>query len=263
MRRFGVTGDPVSHSRSPAMHEAAFAALGLEAEYQLLPLTAELFDETVRAMPGSGFSGINVTIPHKSAALAVADTASDAARAIGAANTLTFSDGAIHADNTDAPGMIAAIGTVSGSALVLGAGGTARAAVWALKDAGAAVSVWNRTAERAAGLAEEFGVDHVDSTGGGGGHDLIVNTTTVGMGGDEDEDSVLEALALELSAIRSDAVVVDFVYREGGSPLTNAARAHGLRVVDGPELLARQGALSFEIWWNRPAPLEAMRAALA
>lgn len=261
--RFGVAGDPVAHSKSPAMHAAAFAELGLEAEYQLLPLVPELFAETVKALPGSGFRGINVTIPHKAAALAVADTASDAARAIGAANTLTFADGAIHADNTDAPGMIAAIGEVSGSALVLGAGGTARAAVWALKNAGASVSVWNRTAERAAGLAEEFGTVHVESTGAGGGHDLIVNTTAVGMGVGEDEDSVLEALALDLSAIRPEAVVVDFVYREGGSPLTNAARAHGLRVVDGPELLARQGALSFEIWWNRPAPLEAMRAALA
>lgn len=264
MKRFGVTGDPVSHSRSPAMHQAAFAALGLDAEYQLLPLTTELFDETVRALPGSGFAGINVTIPHKAAALAVADSASDAARAIGAANTLTFDGGSIHADNTDAPGMIAAIDReLTGlSALVLGAGGTARAAIWALKEAGAEVSVWNRTAERAAGLASEFGVVSVTGTEAGAGRDLIVNTTAVGMGGDEDEDSVLQALGLQLPEIREDATIVDFVYRDGSSPLTSAARAHGLRVIDGPELLARQGALSFEIWWNQPAPLDAMRAAL-
>ena len=262
--RYGVAGDPVAHSKSPAMHAAAYAELGLDADYQLLPLTADLFAETVRALPESGFRGINVTIPHKAAALAVADTASDAAKAIGAANTLTFEGGAIHADNTDAPGMIAAIDRdLTGvSALVLGAGGTARAAVWALRDAGAEVEIWNRTAERAAALAEEFGVVSVTGTDGGAGRDVIVNTTAAGMGGDEDEDSVVAALALDLASIRPDAIVVDFVYRGGGSPLTTAARAHGLSVVDGPELLAQQGALSFEIWWQRPAPLATMRAAL-
>ena len=164
MPRLGVCGWPVAHSRSPAMHEAALAAVGLEGwSYQQLPLPPELFAETVRALPAAGFRGVNVTIPHKQAALALADTASDAAREIGAANTLTFErDGAINADNTDAPGLIAALGErwdpAGRRVLVLGAGGAARAAVWALLQAGAAdVAVWNRTAERARALAGELG----------------------------------------------------------------------------------------------------------
>ncbi len=127
-RRLGVLGWPVAHSRSPAMHRAAFAELGMsDWTYQHLPAPPELFEETVRALGAAGFVGANVTVPHKTAALALADTANPAARAIGAANTLTFGlGGAIGASNTDAPGLIAALELdPSGlSALVLGAGGT-------------------------------------------------------------------------------------------------------------------------------------------
>ena len=129
-------------------------------ELSALPLPEELFEQTVRALGASGFLGANVTIPHKHAALELADQASGPARAIGAANTLTFgADGTIEAHNTDAPGLIAALGRLTGmpahpSALVLGAGGSARAAVWALQDAGRSeVSVWNRSPERALELA--------------------------------------------------------------------------------------------------------------
>ncbi len=112
MLRLGVLGWPVAHSRSPAMHQAAYAALGLDGwRYQRLPVPPEAFEETVRALPRAGFAGANVTIPHKEAALAVADTATERARKIGAANTLTFGgDGSIEADNTDAPGLLAALG---------------------------------------------------------------------------------------------------------------------------------------------------------
>src|SRR6188472_1529447 len=124
------------------MHNAALAAVGLrDWRYQHLPLPPALFAETVRALPTAGFRGVNVTVPHKEAALAVADAASGPARAIGAANTLTFEpDGTIHADNTDAPGLLAALprSPADRSALVVGAGGAARAAVWALREAGAA-----------------------------------------------------------------------------------------------------------------------------
>ena len=161
-RRLGVLGWPVAHSRSPAIQNAALAAAGLhDWRYQLLPVPPELFAETVPALPGAGFAGANVTIPHKEVALALAHTATPRARAIGAANTLTFGpDGAIGADNTDAPALIAALPfAVTGrSAMVLGAGGSARAAVWALLDAGAAeVRLWNRTAQRARDLASELG----------------------------------------------------------------------------------------------------------
>jgi hypothetical protein len=138
MPRLGVCGWPVGHSRSPAMHNAALAALGLgDWRYQRLPIPPEAFAETVRALPARGFRGVNVTIPHKEAALALADTATDTARAIGAANTLTFADGAIEADNTDAGGLLDAIAPVravrGARALVLGAGGAWRAAVYAAR----------------------------------------------------------------------------------------------------------------------------------
>ncbi len=160
MPRLGVLGWPVAHSRSPAIHNAALAALGMEGwRYQRLPVPPTLFAQTTRALGQAGFLGVNVTIPHKQAALALAGQASQAAREIGAANTLTFAaDGTIAAENTDAPGLLAALGRSPRGmrALVLGAGGSARAAVWALREAGASeVSVWNRTPERAETLARE------------------------------------------------------------------------------------------------------------
>src|SRR5690242_983946 len=162
----GVAGWPVAHSRSPAMHNAAFAALGMQDWlYTRLPLPPELFAEVVRALPGSGYRGINVTIPHKEAALALADSASASAAQIGAANTLTFDDGAIAADNSDAQGFLDALGQPlsAQSVLVLGAGGSARAVVWAAREAGAAeVLVWNRTFERARLLAAALGVAAVE-----------------------------------------------------------------------------------------------------
>src|SRR3954471_6703179 len=153
MTRLGVLGWPVAHSRSPAMQRAALRAVGLDGwAYQLLPVPAELFAETVRSLPAAGFVGANVTIPHKEAALALADSATPLARTIGAANTLSFGDQGIQADNTDAPGLLDAIGEPPASALVLGAGGSARAAVHALAGAGCAVSILARTPARAEGL---------------------------------------------------------------------------------------------------------------
>lgn len=263
--RYGVTGDPVSHSLSPRIHRAAYAALGLDAEYQRLPLPPPLFDETVRALPESGFHGINVTIPHKRAALLLADERTPAATAIGAANTLSFVDGRILAANTDAPGMIAAIDRDLAGAeiLVLGAGGTTRAVLWAVTSAGARAAVWNRTAHRAEALAGEFGAIAVADPGESAARaDVVINTTAVGMSREADSVTALSMLKLDLATLRDAAMIVDFVYREGGSPLSAAARERGLTVIDGPELLVRQAALSFEIWFGRPAPLDAMRAAL-
>jgi shikimate dehydrogenase len=275
MSRLGVLGWPVAHSRSPAMHNAALAALGMDDwRYQRLPVPPELFEQTVRALSASGFVGANVTIPHKQAALAVADQASAAARAIGAANTLSFlPDGAIAAENTDAPGLIGALGgDVAGMrALVLGAGGSARAAVWALGEAGASeVSVWNRTPERARTLAEDLGARAVSAPVVA---DLLVNCTSVGL------ESRFEGSALERSATQGEALnqlgltfdqvgeysnVADLVYRSTPTPLLAAASAHGSRTVDGLEILIVQGALSFELWTGQRAPREVMaRAARA
>jgi shikimate dehydrogenase len=244
-RRYGVLGWPVGHSRSPAMHRAAYAALGLEGwRYQRLPVPPEAFAETVRALGPAGFAGANVTIPHKEAALALADAAGDAARAIGAANTLTFTaQGDIRADNTDAPGLIAALeGDVPDTALVLGAGGSARAAVWALRQAGTEVSVLARTPERARGMDARI-LSAPEPAG------LLVNCTPVGL-----DDP--EALPCDPAGY---PVVADLVYREGGTALERAAREAGARVIGGLEVLVRQGALSLELWTGLTAPLAVMR----
>jgi shikimate dehydrogenase len=256
MHRLGVLGWPVSHSRSPAMHNAAFAALGLrDWHYQRLPAPPEIFEETVRSLPASGFVGANVTIPHKEAALALADSATDAARAIGAANTLSFgADGAITASNTDAPGLLAALpdAPVGKVALVLGAGGSARAAAYALREAGAGrVLVWNRTPERARRLAEDLGVEAVIRPMAA---DLLVNCTSVGL-----SDGEFKALPIDADALGTYATVADLVYRSGGTGLVAEARRRGCTVVDGLEVLVRQGALSFQAWTGREAPIDAMR----
>ena len=148
----GVCGWPVAHSRSPQMHNAALAAAGLhDWRYLRLPLPPDLFAETVRALPAAGFRGVNVTIPHKHAALALADRASEAAREIGAANTLTFEDGAIVADNTDAPGLLAALPESPGGPVRARARRRRRGPRGGLGAAGAGadVTIWNRTPERA------------------------------------------------------------------------------------------------------------------
>jgi shikimate dehydrogenase len=256
----GVCGWPVAHSRSPAMHNAALAEHGLhDWRYLRLPLPSERFAETVRALPGRGFRGVNVTIPHKEAALALADRASDAARAIGAANTLTFEpDGAIAADNTDAPGLLECLPFPARgkSALVLGAGGAARAAAYALAGAGADVSVWNRTRARAEALAAELGVRAVSSPEQA---DLVVNATSVGL---HEGDETFKALPLSADTVRAGSCVVDMVYRGGGTALLQAARTWGVVTVDGLEVLIAQGAASYERWTGRPAPRETMRRAV-
>jgi shikimate dehydrogenase len=247
--RYGVLGWPVGHSRSPAMMQAA----GLE-RYQRLPVAPGAFDDTVRALGASGFQGANVTIPHKEAALALATTASDAARAIGAANTLTFGEeGEIAAENTDAPGLMAALGErAPASACVLGAGGSARAVVWALLQAGTDVSIYNRTPER----ARKLGARVVDAPVAA---EILVNCTSVGLG---HASSPFKELPLRADALGEYATVVDLVYKAGGTVLIREAQRRGVSVVDGLEILVRQGALSFTLWTGQPAPLDKMRAAV-
>jgi shikimate dehydrogenase len=256
----GVAGHPVSHSRSPAMQNAALAELGLDWLYLPLPLPPERFAETAPALAASGFRGLNVTVPHKVAAREVADSPSPVVEAIGAANTLTFEDGAILAENTDAGGFLDALGDPPRDlhALVLGAGGSARAVIWALGEAGAAeVSVWNRTPARAAALARELGARHVR---GPVRADILVNCTSVGLDPAAGLERALDALGL--AEADPPSVVVDLVYRAGPTPLLTWARGGGARTVDGREVLVRQGARSLEIWTNRKAPLQVMRAAL-
>lgn len=260
--RLGVVGWPVAHSRSPAIQNAALEAVGLGStwRYQLLPVPPELFAETIPALATAGFRGVNVTIPHKEAALALATDPTPRAAAIGAANTLVFeAGGAITADNTDAPGLIEALPLdPSGkTALVLGAGGSARAVVWALIDAGAAeVRVWNRTPERAKTLTAELGgipVDCADSA------DLLVHCTASGL--DPGQDA-FKTLPIGADDVNGYECVVDLVYTDTETPLVQAARARCVHVVGGRELLVRQGALSFQQFMGRAAPIDVMRRAV-
>ncbi|HLH14338.1 MAG TPA: shikimate dehydrogenase [Solirubrobacteraceae bacterium] len=268
-----MLGWPVAHSRSPQMHNAAFAALGMSGwRYQRLPVPPALFAQTTRALGHAGLLGANVTIPHKQEALALATDASAAAREIGAANTLTFApDGAIAAENTDAPGLLAALAragvpVAGASALVLGAGGSARAAVWALREAGAReIAVWNRTRERARELARELGVRAVERAVAA---ELLVNCTSVGLAAQprversSGEDEPLNQLGITFDQVGEYANVIDLVYRSQTTPLLAAAGAHGARTVDGLEVLVAQGALSFQLWSGRDAPLHVMREAV-
>jgi shikimate dehydrogenase len=247
----GVLGFPVRHSRSPAMMKAAFAELGLDWRYFALPVAPARFDETVRALHGSGYRAANVTIPHKLAAHALADELSEAAAAIGAVNTLTFrDDGGIAGDNTDAGGLLDALGEpLPATALVLGAGGAARAAVWALADAGVSVTVWSRTHDRARQLARELSVEAAKRPGPA---ELLVNATPVGL----QPDDTLDGLPLV------DAhTVVDLVYGARPTPVARWAEERGARLVDGLEVLVRQGARSLALWTGEEPPLEAMRNA--
>ena len=245
------------------MHNAAFRAVGLDWRYVKLPVPPALFAETVRALPASGFRGANVTIPHKHAALALADERTPSADAIGAANTLSFTDeGAIEAHNTDAPGFLAALGEDEARglrALVLGAGGAGRAVAWALREAGAAeVAVWNRTPERARALADDLGITQVPRPAT---CDLLVNATSVGL---EPRLNEAETLAsLNLDQLDPARIVVDLVYGDAPSALLGWAARGGSRTVDGLEVLVRQGALSFQRWTGVEAPIDAMRAAAA
>lgn len=265
MIRLGVLGWPVAHSRSPAIQNAALRAAGLgDWHYQLLPVPPELFDETVRGLPAAGFHGVNVTIPHKQAALALATESSERATRIGAANTLLFrDDGSIWADNTDAPALIQAlelrIDLSEASALILGAGGTARAAVWALSNAGAGdIAIWNRTPARARELAASSGCRSVDTTEAAASADVLINCTSVGL----DDGDEFAALALSAEQIGRHRVVVDFVYRTGATALLGAAVGAGVPTIDGVELLIAQGAIAFELFTGRPASVQAMREAL-
>lgn len=259
--RLGVFGWPVAHSRSPAMQTAALVELGLDHwTYQALPVPTDAIRAAVRALPVAGFAGANVTMPHKHDALAAADQATAAAREIGAANTLTvLEDGTLEADNTDAPGLIDAIGEplAGRTALVLGAGGSARACLWALREAGCArVAVWNRTADRATELADDLGVEAVSVAEPA---DVLVNCTAVGM---HDPAETFALLPLAPGELAEYGTVVDLVYRADGTALLAAAAAAGVaRTVDGLTFLATQGARSLERWTARPAPLATMEAA--
>jgi shikimate dehydrogenase len=260
-RRLAVLGFPVAHSRSPAMHNAALAELGMAEDwhYEAIHVGPDRLAARVEAMPGEGFVGANVTVPHKEAALALADELSETAREIGAANTLCFEDGEVRAENTDAEGFLRSLpaSPAGKRALVFGAGGAARAVVWALVREGAEVDVWNRTALGARNLCDELGGTPVPSLRRRGDYDLIVNSTAVGLRG----ENIYRHLPLHTLKMGMGRTVVDMVYGSEPSKLLEEAGVRGAQTVDGIEVLVQQGALSFQIWTGREAPIETMRAA--
>jgi shikimate dehydrogenase len=261
MPRLAVLGHPVSHSRSPAMQNAALGALELEDwSYRAIDAAPDAFEMTVKELAAVGYTGVNVTVPHKEAALALADEASEASQQIGAANTLVFAGKRIEAHNTDADGLLASLPDPPRGrrTLVLGAGGAARAAIWALRWEGAEVEVWNRTAEKAATLCAELGgaavTDPRQDT-----YEVIVNTSAAGLRGEDP----FEHLPLEPDLFAPSQTVVDMVYGERRSPLLEAAEQAGAATVDGLEILVQQGARSLEIWTGRAPDLDVMRRAAA
>lgn len=272
--KVALLGHPVEHSRSPVMQNAAFRAVGLDWHYEAISVEPERFEEVLAGLPDRGFAGANVTIPHKLRALRAADSVTAVAEAVGAANTLRFEGGLVFADNTDVSGFLDAVGErvaggVAGmAALLLGAGGAARAIAFALASAAAPeVRVWNRHPERARELVEDLdqgrggplkAIPEPDPTG----VQLLVNATSVGMR--EREGPIAERESFKQLGLSADnwgdlQVVVDIVYRDGETALVRTAKERGLTCVDGIDILVHQGAASFELWTGRRAPIEVMR----
>ena len=268
----GVCGQPIKHSMSPVIHNAWIQAAGLDAAYVPFAPTAERFETFVEGLRGGAVRGVNVTIPFKERALALADTASDLARMAGAANLLLFAaDGSVHADNTDGPGLLGAVtaqapgfDVKAAPVVILGAGGAARGAAAALLLAGAPeIRIVNRTLARARELAEAFG-DKVVAAGETSlpgllaDAGLVINATSLGLGGGEGP-------AADLSLTPTSAVIMDMVYKPLRTEFLRRAEAAGRRTVDGLEMLLRQAIPTFEaIYGVAPSPaVDARGLALA
>jgi shikimate dehydrogenase len=260
-----VLGDPIEHSRSPRLQNAAIRELGLDFVYVAFRVPPAGFGDAVRGLAALGALGANVTIPHKESAALICDRLSEEAAAAGAANTLRFRDGRIEGHLTDGLGMLDALREqlepAGRPALIIGSGGSARAAAAALLSAGAApVRLLARRAEPARALAEALapiGRVELVSALPEGPLGIAVHCTPVGG------LSELEALPIPADALDRMDIVCDFAYRADGAPtpLIAAAGARALAAIDGLELLVRQGARSFTLFFDAPAPLAAMRHA--
>ncbi len=260
----GVIGDPVTHSLSPLLHNAAFEAMGLDWVYAAFPVPAGRGGEAVQAMRTLGIRGLSVTMPHKQAAAAAADERSAEATALGAANTLTLAaDGTVSAHNTDGPGFVAGLRRaldfeVGGKRVALiGAGGAARALIVSLAAAGAAeVVVLNRSAERAEAAAALAGpLGRVGSVGDLASADLVVNATPVGM-------SETPGLAAPAGAVGSGQTAVDLIYRPPRTAWLDDCAANGAMVLNGLAMLVHQAAEQIALWTGAQAPIDAMNQAL-
>jgi shikimate dehydrogenase len=248
----GVIGWPVAHSRSPRLHGAWLARYGIDGEYRLLPVEPGKLPEALRELPKRGFVGANLTIPHKETALALCDVLHPSAARAGAVNTLQFAGDKIIGSNTDGTGYLAnlrahGVDPAAGPALILGAGGAARAIGAALQDAGAAVTFCNRTAERAAALAADFppaaALPWEQREAALPDFALLVNTTALGM-------QHQPPLQMSLDAAPSGLVVSDIVYVPLETALLKEAAARGLKAVEGLGMLLHQAVPGFEAWFG-------------
>ncbi|MBN8969702.1 MAG: shikimate dehydrogenase [Rhizobiales bacterium] len=260
-----LIGWPAAHSRSPLIHKYWLKTLGLEGDYRIEAVEPAAFADFVAQLAAHGYSGANVTIPHKERALA-ASMPDARARAVGAANTLFLKDGELHSTNTDIEGFINNLDAAApgwdrgGEALVLGAGGSARAVVSGLLERGmSCVHLANRTAARAQALRDQFGErvqvaswQEIDALLPR--VDVLVNTTSLGMKGQP-------PLEVNVGALRPDAVVADLVYVPLTTELLKAAKGRGLKTADGLGMLLHQAVRGFELWFGkRPRVTPELRA---
>lgn len=266
-RVLALLGDPVSHSLSPVVQNAAFGESGVDGVYVALRCSHEDLEGFMRGIGRAGGGG-NVTLPHKERAAAAVDVPSEAVRRTGACNTFWGSEEGVHGDNTDVEGFRRALRDFLGQppdgyrVLLLGAGGAARAVLVALLDDGVGeVSVLNRTTERARAVTRRIGGSRarvldrpadLDS----GRFDLVVNATPLGL---EPGD----ALPVDLERLDRVGAVVDLVYGPDETPFVREARKRSVRATDGGGMLVHQAAVAFERWWECPAPIEVMKRALA
>jgi shikimate dehydrogenase len=267
---YGVIGHPIAHTASPAMHDAAFAALGLNARYVAFDVAPEAVGDAVRGMRALGVRGLNVTVPHKQAVMPFLDEIADDAAIIDAVNVIHNTDGRLVGHNTDAVGLLrsleeAGMGMKGADVALLGAGGAARAVVRAARLARArSVTIINRTLSKAEALAAAFSSDAMPVSAPGPGNPafdsgvknakIIVNATSLGM-------MESDAAPLNFELLDTGHCVIDIIYNPWETALLRAARESGARTLNGFGMLVHQAAESFHIWTGRPAPIEAMRRA--
>ena len=263
MQVYGLLGNPVEHSLSPPMHEAAYDALGIDARYVTFEPDRDAAADAVEAAETLGIAGLNVTIPFKRDVLDAVEP-DDVARRVGAVNTVDLSGETPTGHNTDVAGVERAFAhhdvDIDGrDAVLVGAGGAGRAAAFALADAGASVHIANRTVDRAESLAADVpgatagGLDTLDRVADA---DLLVNATSVGMEPDVDETPV------PAEHLHGDLAVLDAVYTPMETRLLRDAASAGATTVDGAWMLLFQGVEAFELWTGRDAPVDAMNEAL-
>jgi shikimate dehydrogenase len=262
MKLFGVLGDPVSHSLSPAMHNAAFKALGMDCEYHAFRVSADSLHDAIHGAYALGFGGLNLTIPLKEKALVIVKP-TDLAKQIGAVNTVDFKNGIV-GHNTDGLGARMALTEndvdIKGKkVLLLGAGGAARAIAFTLAAEGAIVTIANRTQKRASSLAEEVGRAGKISASGledlknlVRNTDILINSTAIGM-----SPRVSETLVTS-DMMHRDLVVFDIVYNPISTRLLREAKIAGAKTLDGVMMLVYQGAEAFKIWTGKTPPVDIM-----